>query len=363
MCGIAGFYNFENKTELANKANVFQKHRGPDNQSVWEDDNISLAHQRLSIIDLKERSDQPFIKNGLVLVYNGELYNFKEIRNELIKEFKTDFITDSDTEVILEAYYNYGVSCFNKFIGMFAFAIYDSRNKSTLLVRDHFGIKPLFYFTKKDKLAFASEMKTLVELIDDKHADLNREAVVKCVNYSWVPGNMTMFNSINKLPPGTFAIYEGGKLTIKSYHKIETEIINNKTVDDYRDVLLKSIERHMISDVPVTSFLSGGLDSSLITVIANKILNGIDTYTIATDSKDKKIEQMPDDQKYARKLADLHGFNHHEIPLKADIIDLLPKIIYHLDEPIGDPAAINTYLICRAMNAEKKKSNFIRNGC
>ncbi len=355
MCGIAGFIGFDNKIELAEKANIIQKHRGPDNQSVWFDKYIALSHQRLSIIDLSENANQPFEKNGYVIVFNGEIYNYKELKEELNNKKNINYITTSDTEVVLEYYIHYKEKSLNYFRGMFAFSIYNKNTQELFIARDQFGIKPLFYTKVGDCFAFASELKTLVN-IPGFDKSINMKSLIASLNYLWIPGNETMFSSCFKLSPAHYLTYKKGELNIVKYWELEDNINLDTTEEEFTKNLSKiledSIEKHMVADVPVSAFLSGGLDSSLICVLANNHIKELSTYTIGTSKVDKKIEQMPEDEKYARILAEKFNFNHNEIIINSDIVDILPKMVYALDEPIGDPAAINTFLIC---NQARKK--------
>ena len=354
MCGIAGFIGFENNKELALLANEIQKHRGPDNQQIWNDNYIALAHQRLSIIDLSEAANQPFHKNDQVIVFNGEIYNYKELQDKLVTEKHIKFKTNSDTEVVLEMYQNYGIQCFDFFIGMFAFAIYDNKSNKLFIARDHFGIKPLFYTQIDGAFAFSSELKTLVN-IPGFNKGINPKALVSSLNYLWVSGNESMFIDCFKLPPAHHLTYtkEDG-IKIGKYweleDKVNNEISSNEeavTADVAKTIEL-SVNRHMVADVPVSSFLSGGLDSSLISVIAKKSNSTLSTYTIGTFAKDKKVEKMPDDERFAKMIAEIYHMDQHVIRISPDIIKDFPDMVRILDEPIGDPAAINTYLICKA---------------
>ena len=352
MCGIAGFTGFNNNTSLAANANKVQQHRGPDNQQSWNDDYIALAHQRLSIIDLSEAGNQPFHKHNLVIIFNGEIYNYKELQQKLEKEKQVKFISSSDTEVVLEMYKEYGIECLNFFIGMFAFAVYDKESTELFLVRDHFGIKPIFYTVINEGFAFSSELKTLVT-IPGFNKNINHKAMVSSVNYRWVSGNETMFNNCYKLPPAHYIIYKKGQeVKPVKYWDLEDHVklnVNETTaIDEIANTVEMAVNRHMVADVPISSFLSGGLDSSLISVIAKKTNNKLSTFTIGTSDKDQKVESMPDDEKYARMLADEFDLDHHVIKISPDILKDLPEMVRTLDEPIGDPAAINTYLICKA---------------
>ncbi|ULQ54433.1 asparagine synthase (glutamine-hydrolyzing) [Flavihumibacter fluvii] len=353
MCGFAGFTGFKNNAELAAMANRIQQHRGPDNQSVWSDDFISLAHQRLSIIDLSERSNQPLHKGDYAIVFNGEIYNYVELKEKLIKEKQVAFDTTGDTEVALEMFINYGVASFDQLGGMFAFAIYNKVTHDLIIARDHFGIKPLFYTFIESGFAFSSELKTLVR-IPGFNKSLNKKALVSCLNYLWVSGNESMFANCFKLPAAHYISYNGSReFKMVKYWELEESAgtkssDENRIVQELSETIQESITRHMVADVPVSSFLSGGLDSSLISVLAKRSNPNLSTYTISTIGRDKQVEKMPDDEKYAQLLADEFKLDHHVIEISSDIIKMLPEMVKTLDEPIGDPAAINTFIICRA---------------
>jgi asparagine synthase (glutamine-hydrolysing) len=351
MCGIAGFTGFKDNFILAENANLIQKHRGPDNQQIWKDETVALAHTRLSIIDLSEAGNQPLAKDNLVIIFNGEIYNYQELQQKLEKEKQVEFQSSSDTEVVLEMFRCYGPKCLDYFIGMFVFAIYNKTSKEIFIARDHFGIKPLFYTKIAGGFAFSSELKTLIK-IPGFDKTLNFKSLASCLNYLWVSGNDTMFQQCCKLPPAHYLVYSEGNIQIEKYWELDDLGVNQNEekaiVTDLSDTIEKSVMRHMVADVPVSSFLSGGLDSSLIAVLAKKKNNQLSTYTIGTLQKDKKIEQMPDDEKYAAIIAKKFDLDHHVIQISPDILKEFPKMVAILDEPIGDPAAINTYLICKA---------------
>lgn len=366
MCGLAGFSGFQNNKQLAENANQIQLHRGPDNQSIWCDNFFAFAHQRLSIIDLSEAANQPFIKEELVIIFNGEIYNYKVLQEKLRLEKHVIFETNSDTEVILEMYKHYGDECLNYFIGMFAFAIYNKSNSELFIARDHFGIKPLFYTKINQSFAFSSELKTLIN-IPGFDKSINSKSLVSCLNYLWVSGCETMFNSCFKLPPAHYLKYSPtSELKIKKYWELndKQEAPIHKSEKDYVKEVAQAIEssvnRHMVADVQVSSFLSGGLDSSLIAVLAKKVNKKLSTYTISTSSADKSVEQMPDDEKFAEIVAKTYDLEHHAIKISPNIVKDLPLIVKALDEPIGDPAAINTYLICKA--AKEKGTKVLLSG-
>ncbi len=359
MCGIAGFTGFENNVSLALQANEIQKHRGPDNQSVWNDNDFAFAFQRLAIIDLAAQSNQPFHKYNLLIVFNGEIYNYKELRKQLELEFSSEFKTQSDTEVLIELFYRYGEACLSQLIGMFAFAIYNKDSNELFIARDHFGIKPLFYYKKGNTFAFSSELKTIIS-IPEFEKEINYSTLVAAMNYLWVPGNETMFKSVHKLPPGYFMkITDTLEIKLTKYWELpidsKTNECEKEIVSKLSSLVKQSVERHLIADVPVSTLLSGGLDSSLISVIARAKKGSLSSYTIAIDEQDQKIEKMPEDLQFAQYVAREFDITNHEIKITPDIIDLLPRIVKYLDEPIGDPAAINTFLICEAARNDGTK--------
>lgn len=349
MCGIAGFLNFDYINPYFESVNAIQQHRGPDAQSSYQNQNLKLFHQRLSIIDMSDAANQPFEKEGLVIVFNGEIYNYKTLRKNLLDE-GVSFSTTSDTEVLLELYRIKGADCLNDLEGMFAFAIYNKRSRNVFLARDPFGIKPFFYYSNGIKFAFASELKTLVKA-PGVNKEINLNSLTASLNYLWIPGNNSMFSSIEKIPAGYYAnVSPKGVFELRQYYKPSTLISfsnESEAIEAIDYALQNSVKRHLEADVPVSAFLSGGLDSSLLSVLAHKH-QPLSTYSIAIAQKDKSIEQMPDDAKYARQLAKQHGFDHHEIQINPSVTEELPHMVYHLDEPIGDPAAINTYLISKA---------------
>ena len=355
MCGIAGYIGYPNGVELAHRANAIQRARGPDAQLVWSHGNVSLAHQRLSIIDLDQRSNQPMERDDLVIVFNGEIYNYRTLRRNLESDHGVRFRTASDTEVVLEAYRRLGPACLERFEGMFAFAIYDARAERLFLARDPFGIKPLFYTMLGGRFAFASELKALVGALPNGVV-IDRAALQGALYYQWVPGEASCIAGIRKLAPAHWLTVDrsGCVETQRYWHEPEASdhaLTEDDAVDALDDVLEASVERHMVADVEVGAFLSGGLDSSLVCALAAAHAPRLSTFTIATASGDKRIERMPADEKFARQLAIARRFDHHERTIDADVVTLLPQVARWLDEPIGDPAAINTYLISREARA------------
>ena len=353
MCGIAGCYQQTDGRKLADVMTMRIAHRGPDAGAVWSHENervsMHLGHRRLSVIDLSAAADQPFRKGRLALLYNGELYNFRELRREL-EAAGARFTTSSDTEVVLEAWRHWGPASLNRFRGMFAFALADTETGELVLARDPLGIKPLFYAERGDGIVFASELKAIVSAIGTELA-IEPATLVASMLYYWVPEQRCAIQGVRKLPAGSWArITPGGRLQVSQYWRIQDVAADaaSQPAADLRSVIAESVRAHLVADVPVASFLSGGLDSSIITVLAHQDAASVDAYTITFRPQDQRLEAMPDDARYARKVARQFGIDLHEIEISPDIATMLPRIVDTLDEPIGDPAAINTVLMCEA---------------
>lgn len=354
MCGIAGIVGAESTVAQLEQMAASQAHRGPDHMGYFRDRNTAFAHQRLSIVDLNARSNQPLTKAGLTIVFNGEIYNFREIRRQL--EPSVIFQTTSDTEVVLEAWRKWGPRSLDELRGMFAFSVYDSATGEAHIARDPFGIKPLFYCAMPGSgLAFASELKALETIARDR-LTLNHEAIAASLFYVWIPEDLCIWNEVSKLAPGHYLhVRANGTFHLHRYWQPLDLISNPPTlmeetsaVDALEQCLTQSVKSHLVADVPINSFLSGGLDSSLIVAMARHELSTLDCYTIKFTEEAKKQEAMPDDAYYAGVAAKALGVHLNTIEVKPDMADLLPRIVHHLDEPIGDSAAINTFLICDA---------------
>jgi asparagine synthase (glutamine-hydrolysing) len=353
MCGIAGCYRQADGHKLVEIMTDRIAHRGPDATGIWDHHGdlvtAQLGHRRLSIIDLSSAADQPLSKHGLVLVYNGELYNYRELRAELITR-GVRFDTTSDTEVVLEAWRSWGPEALRRFRGMFAFALLDERTGELVLARDPLGIKPLYYLPRGDGVVFASELKALVAAVGPE-LRIGLGALVASMLYYWVPEQLCAVDGVQKLAAGSWASFRpDGHSSFRCYWRV-ADVAAEATAGppaDLRPVIEESIASHLVSDVPVSSFLSGGLDSSIVTVLAHRANPAIDAYTITFRPEDQRMEAMPDDAVYARKVAARYGIKLHEIEISPDIVGLLPRIVDVLDEPIGDPAAINTLLMCEA---------------
>ena len=360
MCGIAGCYQQAEGQKLTDIMTDRIAHRGPDASGVWshQDDRVSiqLGHRRLSIIDLSAAADQPLSKDGLTIVYNGELYNYRELRKELASH-GVRFVTSSDTEVVMEAWRYWGPASLPRFRGMFAFALADEKTGELFLARDPLGIKPLFYLQRHEGVLFASELKALVSAVGPE-LRIEPGALVASMLYYWVPEQWCAVAGVRKLPGGSWARFSpDGRMYLEHYWQVAdvAQEAEGAAAPDLGRVIEESVAAHLVADVPVSSFLSGGLDSSIITVLAHRAAQEIDAYTITFRPEDQRLEAMPDDAVYARKVAARFGVKLHEIEISPDIVKMLPRIVDALDEPIGDPAAINTVLMCEAARARGVK--------
>lgn len=348
MCGIGGF-----KSEILNAGhlNVFktvQAHRGPDAYGVYEntENNVFLAHNRLSIMDLSAVANQPMFSDdgNLVVVFNGEVFNFQDLKKELSDY---PFRTEGDTEVLLAGFKTWGPSFVERLRGMFAFAIYDIKNDSIFLYRDRLGIKPLYYSQFQNSFVFASELESIYTLFKGK-LSINKTAIYDFLHVGYIPQPATIWNEISKFPAGYYACLEGSKLKFcKPYWSAEKNImesaISNETeaIEKLEFALEKSIAERLISDVPLGTFLSGGIDSSLISAMAQKQISGkLNTFSIGF--KDSKKNEAP----HARQVADYIGSDHHELMVdKKEIVDLIPSLTEVYQEPFSDSSAFPTLLI------------------
>lgn len=351
MCSIAGMIGCGDPVILAKMSSVM-RHRGPDGSGhVWFDEHRSgFAHNRLSIIDLSPGGSQPMASadGRHWIVYNGEIYNYRELRRELEARGHV-FRSMSDTEVLLAGLIEWGEACLHKLDGMFAFVWMDRHTGRCFAARDHLGIKPLYYAEAGGGLIFASEIKALVQCPFLK-VERDEAAIRNPSRFMLSPD--TGFAGIKKLPPAHCLIYDHGVAEARPYWKIEPSerLSDEREANETIGALIeRAVEMQMISDRPIGTFLSGGLDSSLVSALMRKHHGGqIDAFTITFSSKDQKFEQASDDSVYARKVADYFGFRLHEFEIEPNIAELLPLMVWHLDEPLSDPAAINTYLISRA---------------
>lgn len=352
MCGIAGCYGDLDKSELLKMVHSI-KHRGPDNQGHEIIENISLGHSRLSIIDLTEASNQPMwdVDRKACIVFNGEIYNFKELREELI-QLGYDFQSAGDTEVVLNLYLHHREKMFDKLSGIFSFAIYDSETKELLLARDSYGVKPLYYFQNERGFYFSSELKSLLPLIAKENLKLNFEAIFRTILFLWSPGPFTLINDILKLEAGHYLVVKDHQVVKHQKYWQWPEYKPSKSsisdiCDDLQSALSYSVKEQLVSDVPIGAFLSGGLDSSLIASLAkNAGIDNLQCFTISSLRGGNDNDGFVNDLPYAKQVADYLDYPLKIVESKPDLLNLLPKMIYHLDEPQGDVAPLNVALIC-----------------
>ncbi|ANW16780.1 asparagine synthase (glutamine-hydrolyzing) [Streptomyces clavuligerus] len=357
MCGIAGTYRWPDGKAVTDRLTGVLTHRGPDGSGRYShpvgDSEVHFGHRRLAIVDLSATGAQPMVSDGLALTYNGELYNAPELRAELTAA-GVRFRGTSDTEVLLEAWRRWGTACLPRLRGMFAFGVFDERTGDLVLVRDQLGIKPLFLLRRGPGLIFASELKALAAATGGK-LDVDHGALVASLLYYWVPDSRCALRGAEKLPPGSWLrcradgrVDRGRFWNLKDVAAEGQERARSGERPDLAAVVEESTRRHLLADVPVATFLSGGLDSSYLTALAARHRPGISAYTIGFRAEDAMFEAMPDDLRHARRVAGRFGIDLREIEISPQVLDLLPRMTYHLDEPIGDPAAINTFLICSA---------------
>jgi asparagine synthase (glutamine-hydrolysing) len=329
-------------------------HRGPDGEGIqtFPSENghmpAGLGHRRLSIIDPTPRGAQPmsYSDGRLWITYNGELYNFRELRSELEQDgFR--FTSDCDTEVLLAMYHVHGRAMLGRLNGIFAFAIWDTERHELFLARDRLGVKPLYYAEHEGCLYFASEVKALLPALP--RATLNHRVVAEYLTFLWVPDPNTMFSGVYTIPPGHYGLYRRSGLEINQYWDMEFSPEDRSDEEWFslvRETVNESVRRQMVSDVPVGAFLSGGLDSSAIVAQMTALAGPVSTYTVGFDAADLQHDIVPDDVRYSRQVARDFGVDYHEQTLSPEIVSILPKLIWHMDVPVADPAAITTYLIC-----------------
>lgn len=344
-----------------------QAHRGPDDSGLWDrrfpdGSYIGLGSRRLAILDLSAVGHMPMCnEDGTVwITYNGEIYNFGELRRELEGKGHR-FASHTDTEVIVHLYEEEGPECVRRLSGMFAFAICDLRSGSPTLfmARDHFGIKPFYYFHQGERFAFASEIKGLLQ-VPELEAELDPQALHQYLTFLWVPDPKTMFRRIMKLPAGHYAILRNGELKIQQYWDLTFPSANHRytrseaeLAEEVRERFRKSVQAQMVSDVPIGAFLSAGLDSSsIVAMMRQATQRPVRTYTITFPSKYRVGENTLDNPEVATRLARHFGCENQRIVVEPNVTDLLPKLVWHMDEPTADPAIITSYLVCREARKE-----------
>tara|TARA_Y100000310_G_C20702405_1_gene831067 strand:- start:2258 stop:4195 length:1938 start_codon:yes stop_codon:yes gene_type:complete len=337
MCGICGF-NWEDKKLIKHMTDSI-RHRGPDSDGFYTDRKVSMGIRRLRIIDLTT-GDQPIFNEDKTkcIVFNGEVYNFKSLKEELIKKGHR-FYTNTDTEVVLHSYEEYGKECVKYLRGMFAFAIWDSKNKSLFIARDRIGIKPLYYTIFKNNFIFASEIKSILQCRDFERR-VNENALHYYLTFRYIPENLTMFEGLYKLLPGHTLTLHDNKLRIERYYDIVIGDIKNEGEEYFANKLLElikeSIKLRLISDVPFGAYLSGGLDSSsLVAVMQSFLKEPVKTFSVGFQASEPFNEL-----KYASLVAKRFGTDHYEVIVEPDDIKLLPEVIWHLDDPVANPAIL-----------------------
>ena len=361
MCGINGLVNCGDRETLTRMTHV-QTHRGPDDSGLWErkfpdGSYIGLGSRRIAILDLSAVGHMPMCNEDRTvwITYNGEVYNFTDLRHELENKGHR-FVSHADTEVILHLYEQEGPDCVKRLNGMFAFAICDLRGTSPFLfmARDQFGVKPFYYFHEGKRFAFASEIKALLQVLEIE-AELDPESLHQYLTFLWVPDPKTMFRRILKLPAGHYATLRNGELKLTQYWDLTFPTANQsydrseaELAEEVRERFRRSVEAQMVSDVPIGAFLSAGIDSSSIVAMMRRATNKtVRTYTVTFPRKYRVGETTLDDPDVATRFARHIGCENQRIVVEPDVADLLPRLVWHMDEPTSDPAIIAAYLVCR----------------
>jgi asparagine synthase (glutamine-hydrolysing) len=359
MCGINGIYGLADQHQarkLVSGMNQTLAHRGPDDEGIFADAHIALGHRRLSIIDLSEAGHQPFASadSRYSIVYNGELYNFRELKLELQRiqvgsgHTAYPFQTQTDTEVVLAAFIRWGKDCLQRFNGMFAFAIWDKQEQRLFIARDRLGIKPLYYYTRDSLFVFSSELRPLLGtgLVPRKADPL---ALADYLRYQTVHAPRTIIRGVGMLMPGYCLTVSSGGIETEAYWDMATyansqaeERSYGQTCTDIQDLLLRAVERRLVADVPFGAFLSGGIDSSAIVALMSTVaVSKVKTFSVTFDEKEFSEAQ------YARLIASRYQTEHQEIKLKvSDFLDELPEALRAMDHPGGD--GINSYVVSKA---------------
>jgi asparagine synthase (glutamine-hydrolysing) len=359
MCGIVGSVNWGDSALFDRMVDV-QAHRGPDDRGAWhhmqpDGTSVHLGSRRLAIVDLSPAGHMPMTTTdgAATIAYNGEIYNYHELRRDL-EAHGYVFRSTSDTEVVLNLYHLLGPEGICRLNGMFAFAIWDKRQESLFIARDHFGIKPLYYLHRGRQFAFASEIKSIL-LLPGVPREIDAEALQQYLTFLWVPDPLTMFSGIYKLPAGHYAIFKQGQLDITKYWDLEFPEADYQypadeatLIGEIRQRFDAAVASQLRSDVPLGAFLSAGIDSSsIVASMARHSSTPVRTFTITFPEKYRKGEVTMDDPNVARRTAAHFGCQHREIVVEPDVVSLLPKLIWHMDEPVADPAIITAHLVCR----------------
>ena len=357
MCGISGIVDWKKQNNHLNTSSILRKmgdsmvHRGPDDFGIYENEEniVGLVHRRLSILDLTQLGHQPMILGRYAMVYNGEVFNFKEIRDTLLR-LGVSFSSNSDTEVILQAYIHYGVECFSHFNGMYAIAIWDNVNRELILVRDRIGIKPLYYYCQNDIILFASEIKTLFAYPLAIKVP-NEEAIYNYLFLGHQLDDQTWFKGVKTLKPGTYARFTEGKTSHFTFWQPKVEIDYSRSYNSFKDELrstiIDAIKLHQISDVPVGAHLSGGVDSStIVSIAAGQFNSPLHTFSSTFEGLGIDLDETDEIELVHRTF----GTIHHKIFTEPTILDgLIPSLIAQADEPSVGPAMIPMYFVNKAV--------------
>jgi len=349
MCGIAGVFHFDGKKVRPDSIEkMCQKlvHRGPDDSGIFVDGKIGLGHRRLSIIDLSPKARQPIFNEGgkVILVFNGEVYNFRELR-ELLMRNGHAFYSRTDSEVLVHMYEDYGVGSLQYLEGMFAFAIWDAKKQQLFLARDRLGEKPLYYALSKDRIVFASEINAL-KVIPDIDFSIDFEALDLYLEYQYIPSPWTIYKGIRKLNPGHYILVDSQRFDEKRYWDInyckKLNISFPEAIEEAEEKICEVVKKRMLSDVPLGALLSGGVDSSLVVYFMAR-LSDHPVKTFSVGFREEDFNELP----YARKVSQICSTEHYELIVTSDIQDDLPKIVLQYGEPFADKSMIPTYYICQ----------------
>lgn len=349
MCGIVGVihkYKVVTQSEIDGITDAISS-RGPDDRGTWIDKNKALGHRRLSIIDIEEGHQPIFTDDKMYgIVFNGEIYNYKDLRQEL-KKIGYVFNTQSDTEVLLYSYIEWKENCLDKLRGMFAFAIVDNNKQEFFIARDHMGIKPLVYYSTNETFAFTSEIRALKK-IDNANFTLDISAIDEYLWLQYIPAPKTVFNEVKKLKPAHYmkVSFLGEIIEIKEYWDISFEEDNTKSeqewLEELDNTLRDSVKKHLVSDVPFGAFLSGGIDSSLVVKYMSEIQEKkVDTFSMGF--KEEAFNEL----NYAREVSIKYNTNHHEEIVTPDALNILPELVSHYGEPFGDSSAVPTFYVSK----------------
>ena len=351
MCGISGF-NWKDEERIEKMVRTLS-HRGPDARGVFTDEGVSLGHDRLSVIDLSAAANQPMHGEGLVIVFNGEIYNFKELRAEL--EGSYPFRTKSDTEVILAGYRKWGAGVAERLNGMFAFAIWDEREKILFCARDHAGMKPFYYYWDGKRFIFASEIPAILE--HDVPRRLNKEAFNHYLRVLNTPEPLTLIEGISKLPASHSLTLKGDALSIRPYGRAResrTGLSYGEACEAVRGAVERAVKRHLVADVPVGVYLSGGIDSSIVLAAASRTHPKLKTFTVGFDLADsEEAQKFNEDFALAKRTADFFGTEHTGVRLSTSgALALLEPVAGHNSDPVSNPTSLAMFLLARTTKKE-----------